>query len=216
MEKRKRVAGGGRKPAGEFRHLSSQMTVRMPDSMRSQLEASTKRRSRGGRKWNVSQELLWRVQDSFNREREKGRDPALKALCYLIGEVAEGVTFPYPMRVPEMRPLWRSNPFLYAAFKSAVARLLDELAPAGEIERPGTLDVSRAWTADVTDPSVASWYQTPETLADFVMAGVLQALKSGAVMRGAEPEVMMKWDSRNIYQMDDARRDLGLKAGEKS
>lgn len=171
MVRRKRAPGGGRKPKGEFSELTSPLSFRMPEWMWKELQAAKRKSGRG-----TTQEVLRRLQYSFNEDRRKSRDPALQALLYLIGEVAEGVTNTYEFRVKDMRPLWRSNPFLFRAFKLAVAKLLDALEPAGDIESPATLEITKDVTLDLTGPNfVRDIYRTPETLADFVAAGIMQS-----------------------------------------
>ena len=152
--------------------------------------------------------MLRRLQYSFNEDRRKSRDPALQALLYLIGEAAEGVTNTYEFRVKDMRPLWRSNPFLFRAFKLAVSKLLDALEPAGDIESPATLEITENVTLDLTAPNfVRDIYQTPETLAGFVAAGILQGLVRTAPPKKSDPHPT-KWDYADHYDWDSARRDL--------
>src|SRR6516165_10703067 len=130
--KRKRAPGAGRKPSGLFANNTAQLTIRMPDDMRAKLEADAKKRS-----WSLTQELLWRVQDSFNQERDKRRDSALRALNFVIAQIAErvsgGIYVPYDEFRQELLKEWRTDPFKFKAFKFAVVKLLDHLQPAGEI-----------------------------------------------------------------------------------
>ena len=205
MAKRRR-AGGGRKPKGEFSELTSPLSFRMPERMWKELQAAKRKSGR-----SATQEMLRRLQYSFNEDRRKSRDPALQALLYLIGEAAEGVTNTYEFRVKDMRPLWRSNPFLFRAFKLAVSKLLDALEPAGDIKSPATLEITENVTLDLTAPNfVRDIYQTPETLADFVAAGILQGLVRTAPPKKSDPHPT-KWDYADHYDWDSARRDLGIK-----
>ena len=113
---RKRALGGGRKPSGPFRHSAAQLTVRMPDDMRARLDAAAKKKG-----WSLSQELLWRLRVSFEKENYADhRDPATRALCFLIAETAQRVHIGILVE-------WHRNPFLFRAFKLAVAALLDQL-----------------------------------------------------------------------------------------
>ena len=202
MRKGKRAPGGGRKPEGEFARLTAALTIRMPQAMRDELEKAAKR----GRR-NITQELLRRLQNSFNEDRRKSRDPALRAMCYLIAEVAEGVTNPAPIGVKHLRPLWRLNPFLFRAFKLAVGKLLDALEPAGEIKPPATLEISPIVTLNLFEPKfVRDMYQTPEALADFVTAGILRALLGATLTERSKTK--WEWD---IYGIESARRDLNVK-----
>ena len=73
---RKRAPGGGRKPKGPVA-ARSQLTVRMPDELRAELEAAARRRNR-----NLTDELIGRIRGSFAREHEQKRDPATRALLF--------------------------------------------------------------------------------------------------------------------------------------
>lgn len=209
---KKRAPGGGMKPRGEYSGLTSVLSLRMPAEMREELEKAARARSRKENKdISLSQELLGRLRRSFVRDSNEARDPALQAVCYLIGEVAEGVTSPFPIRFGNLRPLWRSNPFLFRAFKLAVGKLLDALEPKGEIKTPVTLEVAKGHTLDLTFPSfVANRYQTPEALADFVAAGIWQALIRTTPLTVMDPRIT-RWDLNVDYDMDRARRDLSVK-----
>jgi hypothetical protein len=189
----------------------------MPEDLRRLLEQSRKHRSeRLKRKIGFSQELLYRLWNSFNRERDEARDPALRALLFLIGEIADGVTFPYPMRIDGLFSLWRSDPFLFRAFELAVHQLLDALKPPGKIKSPTDLEVADGVWPVLTGPgapnSVVKLYEDPEALASYVMAGVLQALR-GAVPQSPKSDADdTAWEAVfSDYQMDDARRDLSTK-----
>src|SRR6516165_455129 len=52
---RKRAPGGGRKPKGAA-PMRSQLTIRMPDDLRTELEAAARKRGH-----NLTDELLWRL-----------------------------------------------------------------------------------------------------------------------------------------------------------
>ncbi len=235
MAKRKRAPGGGRKPRGQFAKLNSPLSIRMPKEMRTELAAA----ARKGRK-SVTQELLRRLQDSFHRDRDKNRDSALRALCFLIGEVAESVSTLGPIRTDDLRPLWRSDPFLFRAFKLAVGKLLDALEPTGELRTPVTAEVARSVEAKIglkVPPESVEFmlktYESPEALSNQVFLFLWTALHGGAAsaseaMKGRVREVMLRenpqllgtfdnmWD-QEFYGMSAARRDLQIKLqGEKS
>lgn len=206
MAKQKRAPGGGRKPKGEFSDLTSPLSFRMPASMRKQLEAA---RRKSGR--STTQEMLWHLRNSLNENRRRARDPALQALLYLIAEAADGVTCPVGMHVAGMRPLWRSDPFLFRAFKLAVGKLLDALEPAGEIKPPESLEITDWVVVHLFEPKfLRDAYQTPEALADFCAAGILQALIRTEPLKKSDPDIT-KGDSGFEYDMQRARRDLSVK-----
>jgi hypothetical protein len=72
----KRAPGGGRKPKGPVA-ARSQLTVRITDDLRAELEAAARRRNR-----NLTDELIGRIRVSFAREHEQKRDPATRALLF--------------------------------------------------------------------------------------------------------------------------------------
>jgi hypothetical protein len=157
---------------------------------------------------------LW---NSFNRDREKSRDPALRALCFLIGEIAENVVCPVGLRVADQRPLWRSNPFLFRAFKLAVGKLLNPLAPAGELKCPVNLEIGNGVELDFVDNN----WETPEALSNYVVADIWTALHgtTPAQRRYEEMRRAIEQSDRDrrtdrraydTYEMQDARRDLQI------
>src|SRR5262245_35878381 len=134
MAKRKNPRGAGRKPQGEFSQLTSPFSLRMPEDLRKQLEAAAEKNRR-----SASQELLARLNSSLSREKDRERDPALQALLFMIGRLAEGLS---GIHIPdsigddptagkklraEWQSEWRTDLFKFRAFKFAVGKLLDAL-----------------------------------------------------------------------------------------
>ncbi|MGA7388948.1 MAG: hypothetical protein WBW99_13630 [Pseudolabrys sp.] len=71
------------------------------------------------------------------------------------------------------------------------------------------MEITKSVTLDVATPKfVRNIYRTPETLADFVAAGILQALISPILIKPP----MTKWDADIDYGIESARRDLQIKA----
>ena len=202
MIKRKRAAGGGRRPKGPFSGLTSSLTIRIPAEMRQQLEDAAQRSG------NISQELLRRLADSFYRDRDRARDPAMRALCFLIAETAHQAVGIHLGE--EERPIgsWRDDPFFFRAFKIAVGKLLDELEPPGPI-RPPVMKWFGAFD------KLTRSYETPqargEYAADYIWNALLTAPASPAE-RENERRRAGKIDSpsawREFYGMPDAARDL--------
>jgi hypothetical protein len=132
--------------------MRSQVGVRMPDDLRAELEASAKRRGRG-----ISDELIGRLVASFSREREDKLDPTTRALNFLFSKLAWEAH-------RDFREKWHQNPFIFRAFKLAVAKLLDALEPSGEMQSPFEERFERF-------P-----YKTPETLAQAAVDLTLSSL----------------------------------------
>jgi hypothetical protein len=155
--KHKRAPGGGRKPKVGI--ATSSLTIRIPDDMRLQLESEADAKNE-----SVAQRLLWHLRQSFNREDERKRDPAMRALCFLIARLADDVVGLYSEGKPEFS--WRSDPFFFRAFKIAVAKLLDALEPKGEMRVPQIPEPFKSHAKEQTGDSLL-WrfyqsYKTPE------------------------------------------------------
>jgi hypothetical protein len=152
---RKRAPGGGRKRSPETPR--AQLSIRMQENDRAQLEAAAKRRD-----WTVTEELLWRLRASFARDHERQRDPPLRAWCFLISDLASYIHYETPN--------WHKNPFWFRAFKLGVTGLLDALEPKGEIRSPKDLD-----------PLID--HKTPEAQATAALNIVLHQLHGGKSRR---------------------------------
>jgi hypothetical protein len=182
MKKRKRAPGGGRKPQGEFQNLTAVMSLRMPQDLRDQLE-----RARKASRRTLSQELIARASASFERDRDQSRDRALRAFCFLFSELVQAIC---PRDFPDERILdWRFDPWLFQAFRLAVAKLLDRFQPNGEMKLPEFWQVIR----DAPDigglpPMKAEreqMTQSPEAMADYAVQRILSDF--------ADPQQVKRW-----------------------
>jgi Arc-like DNA binding domain len=213
MQKRKRAPGGGRKPKGDFSELTSPLSIRMPAEMREQLEASA---SGSGR--SVSQEVLRRIQGSFSQDRDRARDPAMRALCFLIAQLAAEVS---GLTDEKGQPYfdWRADPFFFRAFKLALAQVLDALEPRGEIRPPkemleAQIEVEGNEGFAITK-MVKATYETPEARAQAAVRIVLSSLKqpdppTHRFFEEIAPNFKAK-ALREYYGFEAARLDLQVK-----
>jgi hypothetical protein len=171
----KRAPGGGRKPKGQFSQLSSTLTIRIPDDMRRQLEEEASARNE-----SLAQRLMWHLRQSFNREQEKERDPALQALLFLIAQLVEHMTVAILEPHKDVRSLsrsrWRKDLFLFRAFKIAVGKLLDAmeeppgpLRPLPPVEHPPDLNPK-------LDKLFEEVRKSPEAFADWHFSTIWQIL----------------------------------------
>jgi hypothetical protein len=125
---RKRAPGGGRKPRGEG--AAVHFNTRIAPEIRRRLERDAKRNKR-----SLSHEIEERLKDSIGIGKP---DEQIRALCYLIGRLAdllacmERGTALHAIATQNAGFDWRSNRADFEAFKSAIVRLLDYLAPSGE------------------------------------------------------------------------------------
>jgi hypothetical protein len=211
IKKQKPRSTAGRKPAGPFAHNTAQLTIRMPDDLRGELERSAKKRG-----WSLTQELLWRLESSYWEERDQGRQPAARALCFLVNQIASRVGFFNYAK-------WHRNPFAFRAFRLAVNLVLEALEPAGDMQNPykpppgSDVRVLIGGTA-------ASSFKTPEEFADHMAKMIMDEILH---TRPRMEEKRMPRDvpllfqgigsdsDRNLmlafrYGMGDALRDLGI------
>jgi hypothetical protein len=180
----------------------------MPDEMRAELVAAANERGRPG--WTLTDELLLRLRQSFVRDVEQRRQPALHALCFLIGKIAE--TLPL---VPIEEGSDHLDPFWFASFRLAVGKLLDALQPPGEVRQP------------VLPPELLSlgvnMFSCPDRVAKIAASSVLTELARPEppalkVPLSMAPNMLRpaarrfhNQEERNFYSMIRARADLGLR-----
>jgi hypothetical protein len=201
----------------------------MPEDLREQLEAAAQDSRR-----SVSQELLVRLNNSFGRDRDKDRDPAVRAICFLIAELARHLSW------ASRKEAWYRNPFVFRAFKIGVARLLDQIEPVGKLEPPPMAKIvqpyrqhavgqilerqSNRWADEVIEdwksPESAAEQATMRTLTG--LYGIGQSLDKMKAENVAALNLLnddswrdnvrsaLREQQRTWYGMDQVRRDLGL------
>jgi hypothetical protein len=212
---KRRAAGGGRKPKGEFSGVTSPLSIRMPPEMREQLDSSARENGR-----SVSQEVLRRIQGSFHRDRDRARDPAMRALCFLIAQLAGEVAGPTD---PQGRPMfdWRTDRFFFRAFRLAVAKVLEALEPSGEVRSPKVAFENNLMEGEegirIFEMFKAT-YETPEARADAAARTLMSSLMRPNFDPYCFDEVAPDHKAkalRELYGLDNARRDLQLKTEDK-
>jgi hypothetical protein len=204
----KKKSHAGRKPAGPLANNTSQLTIRMPDDLRAELEESANKRG-----WSLTQELLWRVRSSYTRQRgEARRSPATRAICFLIANVADRLSLDRPET-----SAWYHDPFMYRAFRLAVGHILQALEPPGEIKNPYEGRVRIRTGAQAPPP------ETPEEVARDTAAGLLYQAYHPSNMQAVFRDAKSSPDARvrqaaellldNAYGFEDVQRDLVLIPG---
>jgi hypothetical protein len=127
--------GGKRKGAGRPRSAplgkTSYFSTRISAETRAWLEAESRR---VGDTLSSTVERLLRF--AMMKKDRDDRSDSIKALCYVIGLLAERIPGIY-FATPEYS--WRSNPFMFEAFRAAVSCILDELRPPGKVIAPPPL-----------------------------------------------------------------------------
>jgi hypothetical protein len=221
ITKRRRAPGGGRKRLGPS--VAQNLTIRIDDDLREQLEAVATARQK--RNWNLSQEILLRLRTSLNNEREEQRSPAIRALCFLIAQLADHIVGPKVIFDGEEEKEiaiydWRRSPFFYKAFKIAVGQLLDALDPPGPI-RPCVITTENEADLDPSTRRYLETFKTPEARAQYSVDYVLTAFRGfpqwSAETREEQRKFVTEFGSpqltREFYGMPDAARDLAVKPG---
>jgi hypothetical protein len=206
ITKRKRAPGGGRKRLG--RTVARNLTIRIDDELRERLEVEVDKRAQRRRNWNLSQEILMRLNQSLSREQEHSHDPATRALTFLISNLAPQIHLGLPLK-------WHQNPFMFRAFKLAVGMVLDTIEPSGEMQTP--------YEALRKKPEVPKWfideYRTPETAALLAANVIMRQFFYPSVVRdftskeSKEPNysgLTANEIDRDFYRYSDAKRVLGI------
>ena len=183
----------------------------MPADMRHELEAAAKASGK-----SVSQELLRRLQNSFYRDRDKARDPAMQALCFLIAQTAQQTA---GFNSSDNRRLdWRTNPFYFRAFKIAVDKLLDALEPKGKMEPPVDMQFNIPEEAGALEHDFLRSFRDPELRGAYAARSIWASLRNIPLHTREEDEAIKKrlrdrsesaYD-REIYGMSNAARDLQI------
>jgi hypothetical protein len=212
----------------------------MRPDMRAELEAAAQKRAqikaKRGINWNVSQELLFRLRWSLEKEREERRDPATRALSYLISRVAQNVQH------DSLSKPWHLDPFTFRAFTLGVFRVLAALAPRGEVQPPdvsasrvhvrvfqneGERQLGPTEQAEYlhrAQRQMADRFKTPESAAEWAAESVIGNLfitfdpearsSMRAVLARAGLQATFEALEETMYADSDARRDLGIKLKE--
>ena len=159
---------------------------------------------------NTSREIANRLKASFAPKRDE--DQAMRALCFLISEIAKQTTPPVPHS--ETPPgIWRSNPFFFAAFKLAVAQLLEALAPPGEIVPP-ELPEAVAGFRKTEFAYFPETYESVEKLARQACMFTLMMMNSTAEQHAAMSRAWAERGLEDPYSthrwMPDAAHDLAV------
>jgi hypothetical protein len=216
-KKRKRAPGGGRKPKP---NKKLPFSTRLEPHILAALKA-------GAQTWpsqNVS-EFAEHLIDRGLREREEAkRDPALRALLFVIANLAD--RFSGLMLVsktggrPKQPTRWRTDLFYFKAFKFAIQRLLDilEEPPKNQIADKIRLKEAAAKLEKSSGPP--DWkqrfikiYESPERFGKLELSKLLHAATRADAFNEWErfsPEVR-RVIQREWYGLSKAFRDLELK-----
>jgi hypothetical protein len=227
---RKRQPGGGRKPQGNIRGKVETFSTRITAETREALEREAA--ASGPSISQVAERLLML---GLGEKRRRGANRPLRALCYVIEQIALGAgsgRWENPHQsdpalraiVAEQMDEWRTDPFRYRAFKIAVGMLLDALGPKGDIKSPLAAEKVDKYAAAgdqlFNNPAInelmKSTYASPENLAAFVFSSVWARLNRAHGLSENEMRIMRHGKHvgemmlEEFYGMDDARVALNL------
>jgi hypothetical protein len=228
---RKRRPGGGRKPQGTIRGKASSFSTRITPAIRDALKREA---ALSGQSISQVAERLLIL--GLAEKRRRASNKPLRAICFLIEQIALSLgvgrwidrrTAAQPAAVDQMLDEWRTDPFRNRAFKIAVGSLLSALEPKGEIRSPfpegmiqGMSDDGVAEDKTSLNPAIFELmkhtYKSPENLAAYAVSNIWAQLNRSAPLSERESEIMRRgeWVGEmmlaEFYEMQDARRDLGL------
>jgi len=149
------------------------------------------------------------------------RPEPLRALLFLISSLSNGIAGPHRQ---DNKYSWRSNPYIFAAFRASIVDLLDRLRPPGEIVTPPPGPEQRV-VVEEHEPEWPPWRFTfpdsPEEYArDLVEMLIFQAQMQqreekyreqfGDVFRFSWEDSPYPEAQRLHYGFVDAHRDLNL------
>src|SRR5262249_23559278 len=206
--------GGKRKGAGRPRLTqtgkTSYFSTRITPQTRARLE--TESRLSGGRSLSQTVEHLLLL--GLHEKQARNRPRPIRAMCYLITQLSEMVTVALlrekNLTHPEYN--WRSNPFMFIAFRAAVLHLFDALRPQGESVAPLPLKEGLSRMARYDDPEHCGRNVTESLLwyLQFFGANTPEEVNSAFEARVNIDQGVLDAQTQMHYGMADATRDLGM------
>jgi hypothetical protein len=212
MTKSKGIGRGGRrKGAGRPRFTkngkASNFSTRVTQKTRDLLEAEA--RLHGESLSEVAEYLLQIGMDERAKRRDRKRGPH-RAFGFLLEVLNQEILGPY-LRDPKYT--WRSNPYMFEAFRTAVVHLLNGLGPPGEVVTPPL--------APIPTPNEDNLYNFvfPDAPQDYGRICAQRVFLSMQIYSLRETAFRIPPDAppnlhssmmREYYGLIDARQDLSL------
>jgi hypothetical protein len=206
----------GRKILGSS--VAHPLTVRIDDVLRERLQQEADKRAERKHRWNLSQEILMRLNQSLDGDEEdKRKRGPLWAISYLMAQIvitSHGL-FPFPVLPAEkgwrQQLQWHRSADLFEAFTVAVNLVLKGIKPKG-----GTLP------RYLTNAGI-----TPQVIGEGIAEGVLFRFRHKKPMTPEEkekarqeyldfadsPDELEEWMKSlqdGYYDEERARRYLGI------
>src|SRR5262249_25938482 len=170
---------------------------------------------------NVSKEVTNRLRRSLNANGD--RDPTIRALCYLITELAVSIKKnAQKIKSTNDPQACRSGPFFFTAFNPAAAQVLNAPDPPGEIVPP---EPSEEFIMSLPNARAEPEEARAEALARVESPQKFAKGKAGYIlfMLNNFPSISPEWMEENrdfvfgliraqTYAIPDAARDLDFKS----
>jgi hypothetical protein len=161
--KRKRAAGGGRKPQGDITGKSAAFATRITPEVRRWLEAEAKKSG-----WSLSQVAERVLRHEMHRTTfAQGRN---RALAHLIARQAEGIE-------RDTGKSWLDDPFTGQALRYAIDALVFHFAPTPE--QPAVPPAIEEAAARML-PEIATRYRTPAGLGHIAATHLITEIELSA------------------------------------
>jgi hypothetical protein len=161
----------------------------------------------------LSQTIERLLQLGLHEKQARNRHQPIRAMCYLITQLSEMVTIALLKERNLMHPEynWRSNPFMFEAFRVAVLYLFDALRPPGASVAPLPLKEELCRMARYDDPEHCGRNVTESLLRalQFFGANTRQEVDSAFETFETDRRVL-DTQTQMHYGMFDAARDLGV------
>jgi hypothetical protein len=164
---------------------------RMDPALRDKLQAAAKA---GGQ--TLSAEIEMRLKNSFAFAKEQ--DPQVRAVSYLTGQLAHLIG-----------PERKTNRWVFEAYLTAVALLIQKLQPQGNASRPDWADkvLNNHLRQVALPPEQLEKTKTPALLGDIAVISLWGAM---LVATDDLPADVKTEDGNWSYSLSKARRDLGI------
>jgi hypothetical protein len=189
--------GAGRKPGSRKREKNVNYNARISEETLARLKAEAEKRPDK----SVSALAAHLIKHGLD-DMSASYDAPTRALCFLIGDMAGGVSNIGPGGIIP----WRFDPFLYETLKLSIGKLMDLLRPPGEIVTPSD-------PRPLLHQAIYGSIESPEARAEWLVSMTMQHLfgaKPGllTIPEGFTTEAA-KLAQDHSYNIFKAKRDLG-------
>jgi hypothetical protein len=214
VRKRKRAPGGGRKSQGPISGKTHVFTTRISAETR---EALDREATLSGQSLSQVAEVLIRA--GLNRRRELDRDRPMRALCFLIAELAKFLSLDRSLSSKKSisfgkadETYWRTNPFVFKALQAAIPLAMQEFAPDGPVVPPEAFKKHHKYLGKKPPQTPEEWAADMTDWLMFAMINLQRPRRS--ILPGVRgDEWAAKFDTW-IYGLFDAGKDLGINQSE--